>query len=124
MHRRFACVDDFLAHTNAPVTHSGDTPGGVTPGGERVMVATALADNAINVYSAKAAELLRQPLIYLLLGTEADGLPPRLLSLTQPVQIPSMSASINVGCAFAIVLTVMILAKTKRCSNNVLPGRE
>jgi len=44
-------------------------------------------------------------------GAEAGGLPPHLLRLATPVQIPSMSASINVGCAFAMVLAVMTLAR-------------
>ena len=51
--------------------------------------------------------------IYLLLGCETSGLPPFVTdeeSCTS-LEIPSLSASINVGCAFSVVLTCLILAQ-------------
>ena len=44
------------------------------------------------------------------MGTEADGLPDRIVTISKNVQIPSLSSSINVGNAFSIILTCMIMA--------------
>ena len=53
--RRFANVAAFIAHASAH-------------GCGRTMVATALADNAVNLYSQTALDLLRQPRVYILMG--------------------------------------------------------
>jgi len=115
-HNRIAPVDvDYYSMQNAPLIEikressiaafmsSRDT--------SRSLIATALNDRSIDCYDA--GQFLRNPNIYLLLGCETSGLPPFVTdeeSCTS-LEIPSLSASINVGCAFSVVLTCLILAQ-------------
>ena len=96
--QRFRSVGDFLAFDEAQSLR-------------RSFVATALTSDAIDVYSSEAVTLLANPSCYILLGTEAKGLPEELLTLSRAVKIPSLSSSINVSCAFSTVLTVMLMAQ-------------
>ena len=79
---------------------------------DRKIVATALNDRSLDVYSDQARDCLNDPLLYLMMGCESAGLPDFVTHSDGcvSVEIPSLSASINVGCAFSIVLTCMILA--------------
>merc|ERR1711991_83973 len=87
---------------------------------ERIKVATALTKKSLDMYSKDAMNRLRRNNLIIFLGTEADGLPKQILKMCTPettdcldccIQIPTYSASINVSCAFAMVLTVMSVAR-------------
>ena len=96
---------------------------------ERIKVATALTTKSLDVYSEKAMNRLRKDNFLVFLGAEGDGLPKRVLemcstetadSLDCHIQIPKYSASINVSCAFAVVATVMSLARRMTGGNNIV----
>jgi len=93
--KRFPSVSDFLEEN----ANCG-----------RIFLATALSDKAMNIYGAAAREYLCVQESFVLLGEENCGLPESLLSLEvcHHLRIPSLSASINVSCAFSVVLTCMI----------------
>jgi tRNA G18 (ribose-2'-O)-methylase SpoU len=93
---RMKSVDEFLERAE---------------GDGRGMVATALTASSLDVYGREAAEFLKRDDMYLLLGCETSGLEERVMERCVCVEIPSLSASINVGCACSIVITCMILAK-------------
>ena len=79
------------------------------------MVATALGAGSIDAYTTRAQDVLSSGAgVLLLLGAETAGLPESLLRHCVKLRIPSLSSSINVGNAFSIVLTVMLLAMAQQ----------
>ena len=69
----------------------------------------------------EASSFFKSSNVYLFMGTEADCLPNRIVEISKNVQIPSLSSSINVGNAFSIILTCMIMAsmvEVVRVDNN------
>ena len=75
-------------------------------------MATALRENSYNIYSDEAMSL-KSPNVYIFMGTEAKGLPESIINVSKNVMIPSLSSSINVGNAFSIILTVMIMSNRR-----------
>ena len=66
----------------------------------------------IDAYSPDAIKALGQPEIYMVMGAEDLGTPAGIIRACQSsagtiVTIPHLSASINVSCAFMVVLTIM-----------------
>jgi hypothetical protein len=79
----------------------------------RINISAALTNDSYNLYSDEASSFLKLSNIYLFLGTEAQGLPDTIVKMSKNVQIPSLSSSINVGNAFSIILTCMIMSSLK-----------
>ncbi len=98
--KRFATINEFFSYNEI---HSSSSH-------LRVNISAALTENSYNLYSKEASSFLKSPNVYLFMGTEADGLPDRIVTISKNVQIPSLSSSINVGNAFSIILTCMIMA--------------
>ena len=69
--------------------------------------------NNYNIYSDEAMSFLKSPNVYIFMGTEAKGLPESIINVSKNVMIPSLSSSINVGNAFSIILTVMIMSNRR-----------
>ena len=79
---------------------------------QRHMVAVELHPRAKSLYTREAIHELRDPALVLVVGAEDGGIPNILLDMCQTiVEIPSLSASINVSCAFMAVLSVMNVAQ-------------
>jgi len=95
---RFDTVDDFLATVDPT----------------RPFVAIELGDKSINLYSKQALDVLKTvgDDMYLVIGAEDCGVPSLLVSKTKYMfEIPSMSASINVSCAFMACLSTYLIAR-------------
>ena len=100
--RRFPSVDDFFRFNENGAKQ------------QRTYVATALRENSYNIYSDEAMSFLKSPNVYIFMGTEAKGLPESIINVSKNVMIPSLSSSINVGNAFSIILTVMIMTHRRQ----------
>jgi len=117
---RFASVSLFLRHALpelAPVERKEDREGQEMEGGRggRKMVAVESTPDALCLYGAAARAHLASPDLYVVVGSEAFGLPRELLQRSHAVvRIPSLSASINVSCALMAVLTVMLADQFQR----------
>ena len=100
--RRFATDDDFLKFLD--MTYPDWPLIGVDGG-------TTVYGTPLSLYSREAMELLDfRRNFFLVMGAEDHGLPERLLSrCSSLISIPCLSASINVSCAFSMVLAVMLL---------------
>ena len=61
----------------------------------RTNISAALTNDSYNLYSKEASLLLKLSNIYLFMGTEADGLPDRIVEVSKNVEIPSLSSSIK-----------------------------
>ena len=97
--RRFASAAEFLAAVDIATRRQGV---------RRRMVAIELGDRAVHLFSRAAAEALRERNLYVVLGAEDVGTPTAILDRCDALlEIPSLSASINVSCAFMAVLTTM-----------------
>ena len=100
--RRFASAAEFLVAADADATARE---------ARRRMVAVELGDRAVHLFSRAAAEVLRERDLYVVLGAEDVGTPAAILERCDALlEIPSLSASINVSCAFMAVLTTMQIA--------------
>mmetsp|Transcript_5834 Transcript_5834/g.6664 ORF Transcript_5834/g.6664 Transcript_5834/m.6664 type:complete len:247 (-) Transcript_5834:24-764(-) len=78
---------------------------------ESTMTAVELSPRSLDLYSIEARSVLKKKDSFLVLGAEDTGTPVEILERCQElIEIPSMSASINVSCAFAAVLSVMHIA--------------
>lgn len=78
---------------------------------QRRMVAVELGERAVSVFSRAAMRELRQQDLFVVIGAEDVGTPAPILARCDCLlEIPSLSASINVSCAFMTVLTTMMLA--------------
>ena len=94
--RRFASAAAFLAAAASTA---------------RSMVAVELGERAVSVFSRTAMRELRQQDLFVVIGAEDVGTPATILAHCGCLlEIPSLSASINVSCAFMTVLTTMMLA--------------
>jgi len=122
---RISQVDvDYYSMQNAPliaIERSASLPEWLAGADvTRNAIATALTSDSLDLYAPAAASHLSNPNIYLLLGCETTGLPGYLTDSPDCtcLEIPSLSASVNVGCAFSIVLTVMLLAQSGALHGN------
>ena len=76
------------------------------------MLSVDLGEASHDVYSPRAAELLARDDVFVVMGAEDLGTPQAILDRTESlIMIPCLSASINVSCAFMVVLTVMITSR-------------
>jgi tRNA G18 (ribose-2'-O)-methylase SpoU len=100
--RRFETVHDFLdfAEKTTPAQPMIGIDGGTTFFGA-----------PLSLYSKEAAAMLNGGSdFYLAMGAEDNGLPDAFLTrCSSLISIPCLSASINVSCAFSMVLAVMQL---------------
>jgi tRNA(Leu) C34 or U34 (ribose-2'-O)-methylase TrmL len=114
---RIAPIDiDYYSLQNAPlieIVRAGSAQewlAGADP--DRKIVAAALKEDAVSAYSKEGREAWTSD-CYVLVGAETEGLPDAITEHPNVcnMEIPSLSASINVGCAFSVLLTCMILAQ-------------
>ena len=95
--QKFPSVDAYLAS--------------LPPAGDRKMVAVEITDKSLDLYSNAALECLRDPRTTIVMGAEDVGTPVEILKRCDAtIEIPSMSASVNVSCAFSNVLSVVHMA--------------
>jgi tRNA(Leu) C34 or U34 (ribose-2'-O)-methylase TrmL len=82
---------------------------------ERQWVAAALEESSVNLYSREAIPVLNGLALdgVLFMGSEAQGLPEAIINdaRCQSVMIPAMSASVNVGVAFGMVLAAVMMRR-------------
>ena len=99
--QRLSSIDAFLAEREREYS-------------QRDMVAVEIHPAALSLHSREAMQSLASPNAVVVIGAEDCGVPDVILdACTSIVEIPSMSASINVSCAFMAVLTVMNLAQVE-----------
>jgi hypothetical protein len=78
---------------------------------KRGMVAIEMTDASLDISSAEATTVLQEQGLYLVMGAEKTGVDQSLLDCcTHSLEIPSLSASVNVACAFSMALTAMLIA--------------
>ncbi len=98
---RFASVGEFLSRIDGQEPH------------HRTIIVTALNDTSVNIFDrgSLAPQILSKSNVYVVFGSENEGLDDSLLSHDRAVsiRIPSMSSSINVSSAFSVVCTAMIM---------------
>ena len=99
--RRFESVGHFLAFAQAQEV--------------KTMVAVEMTETSLDIGSEEALSVLREPGLWLVMGAEAGGVDSALLArCANAVEIPALSASINVACAFMAALTAMVIADGRR----------
>jgi tRNA G18 (ribose-2'-O)-methylase SpoU len=107
---------DYYSLMNAPLVkiHRHADPEAFLPvaaelhARQHTLVAVELTADSVDLFSPEADRALAQPGLCLVMGAEDKGTHPELLALCHhKIEIPSLSASINVVCAFMAVLTVL-----------------
>jgi tRNA G18 (ribose-2'-O)-methylase SpoU len=80
---------------------------------------TTVVGAPLSLYSKEAMSVLGGSELYLAMGAEDNGLPDAFIArCTSLVSIPCLSASINVSCAFSMVLAVCQLSSIMRAKEN------
>mmetsp|Transcript_17647 Transcript_17647/g.24899 ORF Transcript_17647/g.24899 Transcript_17647/m.24899 type:complete len:417 (+) Transcript_17647:180-1430(+) len=120
--KKFATVDEFLIHVdeeNLTRIHNCcarsmncDNQEKPKPRG---IVCLDLGPRSTNLYSKEALELFQSDVgknMYLVIGAEDTGCPTKIVERANAlIEIPAMSASINVSCAFMACLSVYMLSQ-------------
>jgi tRNA G18 (ribose-2'-O)-methylase SpoU len=79
--------------------------------GKRGMVAVEMTDASLDISSSEALAVLQKQALYLVMGAESGGVDQALLDCcSYALEIPSLSASVNVSCATSMALTAMLIA--------------
>ena len=77
----------------------------------RPLVAVEISSNSVNMYSQRGLDALASANACIVMGAEDVGVPPKILERCKAtIEMPSMSASVNVSCAFASVLSSICFA--------------
>merc|ERR1712086_812435 len=109
--RRFQTVHQFLIaveEDNATHNNNNSIP--------RAMVCLDIGCGSFSLYSKKSIDLFQSAagkIMYLVIGAEDTGCPNKIIDYaTALLEIPAMSASINVSSAFTACLSIFMLCNS------------
>lgn len=83
---------------------------------KRKVVATALVPNSLSAYSESGIDLITDPKVFIMMGSEEHGLPKQVLERgdTTFIHIPTLASSLNVGCAMSMIISIITIEQHRR----------